>query len=264
MQNADNAIIPSDRTSKAVDKINSPQFDVPALYASMGGLNKMPALDTPAWLPSANSLLPSDGRSLLPPDIKVGNVPGPGSGSGGDNSFGPTPPWARNFDRKDIPQDIKVGDVPGPGSKAPGVKLDTIPGHDPATDVINPNRERQTEKEEDSKRVEQERLENARQAADILNGKGDLGNEYQRNQIKEMYRKALEEGGQEAADKLTMAINKELERRGSDVRVSSSMEFPTMDQPGDGVRLKVMKGSQQVDEARVARPSIWEKRGMLD
>jgi hypothetical protein len=79
-----------------------------------------------------------------------------------------------------------------------------------------------------------------------------------------MYRKALEEGGQAAADKLTQAINKELERRGSNVRVSSNMEFPTLDQPGDGIRLKVMKGSQQVDEARISRPSMWERKGMLD
>ena len=278
MQNAEaNAALYTDRTSKAADTSNFPQIAVPDLYQSIPDLTKMAAaLPPPAFLPDAASLLPSDSgnnaplnsqdfaraieRNQLPQEIKVGNIPGPGSGGGGDNGFGQAPEWARNFDRKDLPQDIKVGNVPGPGSRAPGG--DAIPNSNSATDSGAAEGDRQAGN--DSKRTEQQRAENARQAADILNGRGDLGNEYQRRQIKEMYRKALEEGGQAAADKLTQAINKELERRGSNVRVSSNMDFGTPNQPGDGVRLRVMKGSQQVDEARISRPSIWDRRGALD
>lgn len=251
----------TDRTSNTPEKINAPNFDVSELLKSLGDITKQ-ATGALAGFPPAESLLPPDGGNKLPQDIKVGNVPGPGSGSGGDNGFGPAPAWARAFDRKDLPQDINFGDVPGPGSRAPGKKIDTIPDKLPGSDAIDPNRERQGEKPGD--KAEQQRQENARQAADILGGRGDFGNEFQRGQIKDMYNRALQEGGQAAADKLTEAINKELEKRGSNLRVTSHMELGTPEQPGDFTRLKVMKGSQQVDEAKVFRPNMWLRRGGLE
>lgn len=91
-------------------------------------------------------------------------------------------------------------------------------------------------------------------AADVLISRGDLGNEYQRSQVRELYREAMERGPLAVAE-LTRAINKELERRGSDMRVNAEMDITRIpsyfDSDGRGVRLDVMKGSQKVDEMRI-------------
>lgn len=97
-------------------------------------------------------------------------------------------------------------------------------------------------------------------AADVLISRGDLGNEYQRSQVRELYREAMERGPAAVAD-LTRAINKELERRGSDMRVNAEMDIARIpsyfDSDGRGVRLDVMKGSQKVDEMRIVPLPIY-------
>lgn len=302
MQKAEANDRSTDRTLNAPE-IDYSQLNVSKLYESMGDLTKFAtAHSTLAGFTPADKLLPPEflrvGPNELPPNSGGRNAPSLGSGGGGDNGFGYAPAEARaidpnelppNFrgghvprlgsggggdkvlspelqltgtpDRKELPPDLKVENIPGPGSRAPGAKIDTLPDKLPGTDAGDLNRERKAEKVGDE--AEQRLAANARHAANILNDKGDLGNEYQRNQIKEMYRKALEEGGHQAVEKLTQAINKELERRGSNVRVSSEMSLGAI-QPGDDIRLRVMKGPQQVDEAGISRTSPWERKGRPD
>jgi hypothetical protein len=301
MQNAEANDRSTDVTVKAPDRIDNSHLNVPKLYESMSDLARF-ATAVPAGFPPAAALLPPEslrvGPNELPPNSGGRNVPPLGSGGGGDNGFGHAPADARGIDynkllpdlrvgnvprlgsgggdkdfspelqltgtpdRKELPPGLKVENIPGPGSRAPGAKIDALPDKVPGTDAGDLNRERKAEKVGDE--AEQRLAANARHAANILNDKGDLGNEYQRNQIKEMYKKALEEGGHQAVEKLTQAINKELEKRGSNVRISSDMEFPALVQLGDGIRLRVMKGPHQVDEARISRTSPWERRGVLD
>jgi hypothetical protein len=253
----------TDHPLKSSDKNGGSAFDLSDLYKGRN-LTKPEPDSTLAGFPPAATLLPPEvlrvGSNEMPHDFKVGNAPRLGSGTGGDYDFGQAP-WLRGTpDYKELLPDLKVGNIPGPGSRAPGARLESIPGNNPADD-IKPNGDRQAGKLGDE--AEQRLAANARHAANILNDKGDLGNEYQRNQIKEMYKKALEEGGHQAVEKLTQAINKELEKRGSNVRVSSDMAFSAIP-PGDGIRLRVMKGPQQVDEARISRTSPWERRNLLD
>jgi hypothetical protein len=110
--------------------------------------------------------------------------------------------------------------------------------------------------EGDTRSPEQRRQDDAKKAADILGKRADLGNKYQREQIELMYKRAYNEGGQEAVDKLTEEINKQLENKGSDVRIDSKTKAVLKDDDGrlkfqDEISLNVTQGGEKTDEATI-------------
>lgn len=109
----------------------------------------------------------------------------------------------------------------------------------------------------DTRSPEQRRADNAKRAADIIGRREGMGNAYQREQIERMYKEAFHNGGAEEVEKLTREINEQLEKNGSDVRVSSKTEprFKFDENDGmsvsDEVSLDLKRGSEKVDEARI-------------
>jgi polyhydroxyalkanoate synthesis regulator phasin len=93
----------------------------------------------------------------------------------------------------------------------------------------------------------------AKRAADIIADDGDLGSDKQKKEIADMFEEAYKKGG-DAVERLVKMINEELEKRGSDVRVSTRSDFdPT---PNPWVLKKygsvvVTKGGAVEDEVAV-------------
>lgn len=108
------------------------------------------------------------------------------------------------------------------------------------------------------KSPEERRKENAKRAADILSGKGDLGNDYQRGQIQEMYRQAMASEGPEGVAALTKAINDALAEKGSDVRIDTKTGTETGEFAYDSGNKSIYVPNQQ---AQIQTVNIEVQRG---
>lgn len=103
----------------------------------------------------------------------------------------------------------------------------------------------------------------AKRAADIIANGGDFGSDTQKKEIQEMFEEAYKKGP-EAVAKLVKDINAELEKRGSDVRVSVEQDFNPGPTWGEKKYGNVVVCKDGVVEDRVG---VWEndpmKRNLL-
>jgi len=169
----------------------------------------------------------------------------------------PTPSWLPNAASL-LSNDNSNGNANG---NANGKQSDTAAGK-PSDAPVGPKIG-----DGDTRTPEQRRKDDAKQAADILAKRGDMGNQYQRQQIEQMYKRAFNEGGQEAVDKLTEEINKQLEEGGSDVRIDSETR-PNLKAGEDGnlswsdeINLTVTQDGEVTDEASIDMPRDDDQKG---